>query len=366
MNYRLKLYSCLLLGMSGTTSVDSQVPAQFSAEKARNVILIIGDGMGLAHLSYLSYSADNQITVESFPVVGLQKTHSASHIITDSGAAATAMACGVKTYNSGIGIDSDSTPCRSLIELAKVQGKLTGIVVTSSIVHATPAAFIAHQRLRGFYEAIADNLVKLQVDYFVGGGRMYFTNRYSDDRDLVEELKALDYTISGYDRKSFRTFSNRLDRRMAYFTAHAEPLPYMQGRDGLSEVVDHALRMLSSQGDNGFFLMVEASQIDYASHSNDEGYLLTELQDMNSAVKVAMEFAKLHEDTLVIVTADHECGDLVLQDTKPDRKVNIEFMSRNHTSTMVPVFALGPGSEMFSGIYENTEIFSKIRSVAGY
>jgi alkaline phosphatase len=253
-----------------------------------------------------------------------------------------------------------------LIELAKIQGKLTGIVVTSSIVHATPAAFIAHQRLRGFYEAIADNLVKQQVDYFVGGGRMYFTNRYSDDRDLVEELKGLDYTVGGYDRKSFRTFSNKLHRRMAYFTSHAEPLPYMQGRERLAEVVDHALRMLSSQGDKGFFLMIEASQIDYASHSNDNGYLLSEMQDMDGAVKIALEYAKLHEDTLVIVTADHECGDLVFLETKPDRKANIKFLSRNHTATMVPVFAIGPGSQLFSGIYENTEIFHKIRSVAGY
>jgi len=124
--------------------------------------------------------------------------------------------------------------------------------------------------------------------------------------------------------------------------------------------------MLSSQSDNGFFLMIEASQIDYASHSNDAGYLLSEMRDMDGAIETALEFAKLHEDTLVIVTADHECGDLVLLETKPDKKVNIEFMSRNHTSTMVPVFAIGPGSHLFSGIYENTEIFSKIRSVAGY
>lgn len=340
--------------------------AQTTECAAKNVILIIGDGMGLAHLSYLAYSIDTPLTVESFPVIGLQKTHSASHLVTDSGAAATAMSCGVKTYNNAIGIDSDSVPRVSLFELAKHQGKLTGLVVTSSLVHATPAAFVAHQKLRGFHEAIAESLVNHKVDYFVGGGQMYFSNRYSDDRDLVEELKNLDYTVSGYDRKSFNAFAKRIDRRMAYFTAYSEPLPRMQGRESLSEVVSHALSMLSTQGEEGFLLMVEGSQIDYAAHGNDAGYLLSELKDMEGAVHEALEFAKGRNDTLIIVTSDHESGALALRESRPDKRVNVEFMTRNHTQTMVPVFANGPCSQMFAGIYENTEIFHKIRKAAGY
>lgn len=359
--------SCLLfLLLFGYSPHSGLILAQPSDETAKNVIFIIGDGMGLAHLSYLAYSSEYPIAVESFPVVGFQKTHSISHLITDSGAAATAMACGVKTYNNAIGISSDSTPCVSLIELAKQHGKRTGLVVTSSLVHATPAAFVAHQSLRGFYEAIAENLVNLEMDYFVGGGQMYFTNRFSDDRNLFKELEAKGYIVSGYDRKSFTSFRGKQGSRMAYFTAHSEPLPRMQGREDLSEMVTHALHVLSAEPEKGFFLLIEGSQIDFASHGNDAGYLLSEMKDTDGGIQAAMDFATGRDDTLVIVTADHESGSLALRSTKPDRRAQIEFMSRNHTCAMVPVFAYGPGAKTFAGMYDNTEIFYKIKEVAGY
>ena len=356
--YALGLLYCV------TALGHGHVRAQSPECGVRNVILIIGDGMGLAHISYLAYSQDQKIAVESFPVVGLQKTHSASHLITDSGAAATAMSCGVKTYNNAIGMNVDSTPCTSLLELAERHDKRTGIVVTSSLAHATPAAFFAHQKLRGFYEAIADNLVNAGVDYLVGGGQMHFANRFMDNRNLIDELKTLGYTVSGYDRKSFRSFAGRDDTQMAYFTAHSEPLPRMQGREGMAEIAAHAIHVLS-EGENGFFLMIEGSQIDYASHGNDGAYLLSELRDTEEGIRAALEFATNRDDTLVIVTGDHECGSLALRNSKPDKRVHVEFMARNHTQTMVPVFAYGPCAELFSGIYDNTEIFHKIKAAAG-
>ena len=355
----------ILLGLCQLLPSGNLIWAQPPACAARNVILVIGDGMGLAQLSYLAYSSESPIAVESFPVIGFQKTHSATHLITDSGAAATAFSCGIKTYNNAIGVNIDSVPCVNLFELAKEKGKHTGIVVTSSLVHATPAAFVAHQALRGFHEAIAENLVNLGVDYIVGGGQMYFKNRFSDDRDLLEELESMGYTVSGYDKKSFTAFTHRIDRQMAYFTAHSEPLPRMQGRESLYEMVSHALAMLSAQGEEGFLIMIEGSQIDYAAHANDAGYMLSELKDTEMGIRAALEFASGRDDTLIIVTGDHESGALALRESKPDKRVHIELMSRNHTEMMVPVFACGPCAEMFAGIYENTEIFHKIRAVTG-
>lgn len=333
---------------------------------ARNVIFFIGDGMGLAQVSYLAYSQNSPIALESFPVIGMQKTHSASDLITDSGAAATAFACGIKTYNSAIGMTVDTVPCTNLFELAKAQDKLTGIVVTSSVVHATPAAFAAHQVLRGFYEEIAEDMVSAEVDYLVGGGQMYFTNRFNDDRNLIEEMRESGWTVSGYDKKSFGAFSARTDARMAYFTAYSEPLPKMQGRENLSDVVVHALNVLSTYEEEGFLLMVEGSQIDFAGHGNNAYYLLTELKDMDDAILTALEFASGRDDTLIIVTGDHESGGLSIGEAESGKKVNVEFTTHNHTETMVPVFAYGPCAQLFGGIYENTEIFQKIVAAAGY
>jgi alkaline phosphatase len=344
---------------------DGILSAQSNGDVARNVILVIGDGMGLGQLSYLSYSLDAPVALESFPVIGFQKTHSASHLNTDSGAAATAMSCGIKTYNNAIGVNPDTAQCTTLFEIARQMGKRTGVVVTSSLVHATPAAFIAHQSLRGFYEEIAEDLVNHEVDYIVGGGQMYFKNRFSDDRDLVEELKSRGYTVSGYDRKSFASFAHQVDQRMAFFISHSEPLPRMQGREPLDEFVRHALKVLSSMG-NGFFLMIEGAQVDFAAHGNHQGYLLSEMKDLDAGIRAVLEFASGRDDTLVIVTGDHESGGLSLRESKPDKKVHVEFLTRNHTCTMVPVFAYGPGAQSFSGIYENTEIFHKIVAAAGY
>jgi alkaline phosphatase len=335
--------------------------AQIQAQcQARNVILVIGDGMGLAQVSYLINSVDEPNILEQFQVVGLQKTHSATNLMTDSGAAATAISCGQKTYNNAIGMAIDTTPCETLFETAKAHGRRTGIVVTSSVVHATPASFVAHQKLRGFHEAIAEDIVRADLDYLVGGGMLYFTNRYSDNRNLIKEMNDDGCVVSSYDRKSFKAFAKRVAPRMAYFSAYTEPVPKMQGRENLSEMVTHAIQVLNAPKSPGFILMVEASQIDYALHGNDASYLLTELKDLFDALKVVYEFASGRDDTVVIVTGDHETGSLSIGESIPGKKVRVDFMSRNHSHLMVPVFALGPCSELFAGIYENTTIHDKI------
>lgn len=332
---------------------------------ARNVILVIGDGMGLAQVAYLMNSVRKPIVLERFPVIGLQKTESASNLITDSGAAATAMSCGVKTYNSAIGVTMDTVPCRSIFEDAQAAGKRTGVVVTSSIVHATPAAFLAHQPLRGFFEQIAGDIADSGVDYFVGGGLVYFTDRYVDHRNLVAEMQSKGYTISSQDLESFRSFSREVKPKMAYFTAEVEPPPFTEGREPLAKYVTHALQVLSTYETNGFVLMVEASQVDFAGHREDKQYLLSEMKDMNNAMEVIYQFAAGRDDTLVIVTADHETGLLGITSSVPGKRVHVDYRTKNHSSIMVPVYAYGPCAKTFSGIYENTAIHDKMMAVLG-
>jgi alkaline phosphatase len=333
-----------------------------ASEKPLNIILVIGDGMGLAHIALAELLHKPPSPLQRMEVVGLQKTHSSSHLETDSGAAATAMACGVKTFNSAIGEGPDSTAVTSIFELASDHGLKTGFVVTCSVVHATPAAFYAHVDSRGSYEDIAEQLAKSDVDVFVGGGEKYFFDRYTDDMNLVKYLQANNYEVMGTDdmETKFRLERVSTDKKIACFTAYEDPMRASEGRNYLPQLTSKAMDALKARSNKGYFLMVEGSQIDWAAHANDQEWLALEMQDIYNMLDVVLN--KLDSNTLLIVTADHECGYISLQGK---RSPHVVFGSKVHSSQMVPVFAQGPGAEEFLGIYENTEIFEKMKKLLG-
>jgi len=336
-------------------------------EYPKNVILIIGDGMGLPHVGMAMHTTKKPMVFEQFPVIGLQKTRSYTHLITDSGASATAMSCGEKTYNSAIGMTKDTVPCTNLMELAHEAGKKTGIVVTSSLVHATPAAFVAHQKFRGFREAIASDYLSGDLDYVVGGGLMYFIDRFTDDRNLWDELETKGYMVTDYEHMTFKHFIKTVPEKVVYFTAHLEPDKRQDGRLYFPLAVAHGMEVLEQIGDDGFFMMVEGSQVDYAGHENNRNYLLAEMRDFNEMLAEVLAFAEKDGETLVIVTADHSTGGLSIEGGKPGKtSIKSSFSTTRHTADMVPVYAYGPGAELFSGIYDNTEIFHKIRTVGKF
>lgn len=332
-------------------------------KRPKNVIIMIGDGMGLPQLAIMKFrlKTDEPFYLDSFPVTGFQKTHSASHVITDSGAAATAMATGHKSYNNAIGMNADTVPVTNLIELAESQGLATGVVVTSSVTNATPAAFVAHQKFRGFSEGIALDYISQGIDVVIGGGKDHFDRRYADGRHLSKELEANGYHVQSYYGKKFTERMSDSSKRYFFFTSDRDPDQRNQGRDYFPHAVDATLRFLDRK-ETGFFMMAEGSQIDYAGHRENPLYLVTELNDFHEAIAMAWKFAKEDEETLVIVTADHECGGVKLKEGNPYNHKPIFTFSRNkHSAQMVPVFAYGPGSELFHGIYDNTKIFEKIK-----
>ena len=340
------------------------VPQATAPEKPVNVILVIGDGMGLAQIALAEYLYKPPSPLSQMDVVGLQKTHSASHLETDSGAAGTAMSCGVKTFNAAIGVDADSVPVKSILELARDHGMKTGLVVTSSIVHATPASFFAHVTSRGSYEEIALQLVSSNVDVFVGGGEKYFFERHSDHDNLVKTLERKQYEIVRLDdpRGRVKLEGVRKEKRIACFTALEDPIRASMGRSYLPYMAPEAVNALEKRADKGYFLMVEASQVDWAAHANDKEWLSLEMQDAYSMMENLLELVREDENTLLIVTADHECSYMSLKGKKSPK---VEFNTKVHSSQMVPVFAHGPGAEEFAGIYENTAIFDKIKMLLG-
>ncbi len=327
---------------------------------------MIGDGMGLAQISAAMYSNGNQLNLEQFPVVGLQKTYSSDNLITDSAAAATAMASGVKTYFNAVGMDAKVQPVKSIIEECEERGLSTGFVVSSSVVHATPAAFYAHQKYRALYEQIAEELVGKDIDFIVGGGKKFLTNRI-DGKNLYPLFKANNYQVRDYFSDELDESSLMTDQKFMFITAYDDPLPANQGRNYLPYASKLGTTFLKkhAQG-NGFFMLVEGSQIDWAGHSNNKNQLITELLDFDRTIGEILQFASQDKETLVIVTADHETGGLAIQPKSKMNKLRLAFSTKVHTATMVPVFAFGPKAELFNGVYENTEIHTKMRQALGF
>jgi alkaline phosphatase len=358
--------SLLLLGSCNRPPQSSALAQTYAPEPIielppKNVILMIGDGMGINQVSAAMFSTDQPLALEQFTFVGIQKPYSASSLITDSAAGATAFACGVKTYNGAIGVDQDSMPVKTLVEEAGENGLSTGVITTSTIVHATPAAFLAHRPSRKMTEAIAIDILSSQADLLIGGGKKYFDQRETDLRNLYKELGSKNYQVSDYYKTRLEDLDFSGREKLAYFTANGDPVPVSKGRDYLPYACKMAPGFLQQRSDKGFFLVVEAAQIDWAGHANDSDYLIEEMLDFDRAIGELLQFAKEDGRTLIIVTGDHETGGYSLNPGSQWKKLIPAFTSEYHTATLIPVFAYGPGGELFSGIYENTDIHKKIR-----
>jgi len=349
--------------MGGGETPIHTIPNPHQGKPAKNLILMIGDGMGLTQVTAGIYQNNNFLNFEKFPVTGLMKTHSYDNLVTDSAAGGTAMACGVKTYNNGVGVDKDGIPVKSILEEAEEKEMMTGVVVTSALVNATPASFMAHQKLRAFTEPIAEEIANSGVDFLVGGGKKYFDRRMSDDRDLSKEMEAKGYQIEDFiNNQRIQDVKIKPGKKLVYFTADDDPLTKITGRNYLPYASKMGAEFLKSRSENGFFMMIEGSQIDLGGHATNFKYVMTELLDFDETIKKVLQFAEEDGETLVVVTADHETGGLTIKEGSKLKKIKSDFAYGRHTATMVPVFAYGPGSENFTGIYDNTELYRKMKT----
>ncbi|MDD3638404.1 MAG: alkaline phosphatase [Bacteroidales bacterium] len=357
-------FSFLFILNSCTTPATDKAHRENTTKPAKNIILMIGDGMSYAQIEGTENAIGKQLAMSKLPVSGTITTHSADKRITDSGAGGTAIATGFKTNNGMIGMKADSTAVPSMLELFAEDGKQTAIVVSCGITHATPASFVAKDINRNNYEAIAKDIAESEnLNYFIGGARKHFVDR-EDNKNLLDEMTAKGWQFfNAFEDAQFNTSNNA-----AVFTADEHPDAIKDGRsDYLAKGSAKLLETMSKQAEKGFFMMVEGSQIDWAGHANDSAYLVTEMIDFDNAVKAAIDFADRDGETLVVITADHETGGLTIINgrEKDYSSVRFNFSTGNHTSVTVPVFAYGPGSEYFTGVYDNTEIFYKILKATG-
>ncbi|MFT4993213.1 MAG: alkaline phosphatase [Paraglaciecola sp.] len=411
-----------------------------AAKQAKNIIMVVGDGMGPSYTTAYRYFTDDKMTAQventvfDRLLVGMASTHphQVSGYVTDSAAGATALATGVKTYNGAIGVDHSKQAVQSVLQWAKMQGMKTGVAVTSQINHATPAAFTTHNESRHNYNEIADSYYdqkiagKFILDVMLGGGWDFFIR---EDRNLVEQFKQ-----AGYQYIDSTEQLNGTDP--------SKPLLGLFAEVGLPEALDSkdkqrlpaltktAIKHLENE--QGFFLLVEASQVDWAGHGNDIAAAMAEMHDLALTLEWLESYIEQHPDTLLLVTADHSTGGMsiaadgdyswspqwltqlkmsplsiakqisgaknkgklagellgfelkkeevnrlqsmdstdakdvyIVLKTLLDKRSNTGWTTSGHTAIDVPVFARGPGAEMFRGFQDNTQIAERIFTLLG-
>lgn len=420
-----------LLGLSLLLplAVDANQLPNPAPSRPQNIVIMVGDGMGPAYTSAYRYFKDNpdteeiEQTVFDRLLVGMASTYPArvSGYVTDSAAAATALATGVKSYNGAISVDTQKQPIPTIMEKAKQRGMSTGVAVTSQINHATPAAFLSHSESRKHYVELANKYLETDADVMLGGGQKYF------DQELLAKFDAKGYQIL----QEFSALESITQPKVMGLFAEVQ-LPWvLDDKDGhrLSTMTGKALELLS-QNNNGFVLLVEGSLIDWAGHNNDIAAAMAEMDEFARSMEVVEQFVRQNPNTLMVATADHNTGGLsigskgkyawnpeVLKglsasiDTlaaaaltaedwqaplaqglgfelepalleqlakarmqgketlasaikqEVDRRSNTGWTTGGHTGTDVQVFAAGPGAELFIGNQDNTDIASKLSSL---
>lgn len=324
----------------------------------KNVILMIGDGMSLMHIQAAWTCNRGHLWLENAQATGLSKTPASNRLITDSGSGGTSLATGYKTIYHAVGVDADGKPLTSLCTLAKAKGKDAGIAVTCRLWDATPCDFCCHNIDRNNEQDLVADYLDSNIDYAFGGGAKYFEHR-TDGRNIFNELKSKGYHIS----RTWEDLQKWQKGRVFCVPYDVDtPLPDERG-DLLARAALKGMNLMN-QNKNGFFMMIEGSQLDDYGHFNQLDMLMKETLDFDRTVGEVMKWAAKDGQTLVVITADHETGGMTVHGGNLESgTVVCNFSTKDHSGTMVPVYAFGPRSEQFTGFMDNTDIFWKIKKL---
>ena len=336
--------------------------AVYAQERVDNIILLIGDGMGLSSVSMMQLENRYEPTIfDHAENIALQRTYSLDNRVTDSAASGTALANGAKTNNTYLGMTPDGEALESLTEVAARTNRATGLIATTYIQHATPAAFYATTESRHNYHLISKQLLASDIDLVVGGGLAFYKELYGDD--YVKHFKESGF---GFVPTMEMLRGERGNRRFLALLADKE----VGENSGsyLAEATTEALRILEKRGEQGFVLMVEGSLIDGMGHGNDAKAQQREMHGFMQAIEVAVKYAEEHPSTLVVVTSDHETGGLSLVSANSDfnlaeQGVEYRWTTGGHSATMVPIYLYGASAESINGIMENSELGAKLKSL---
>ena len=330
-----------------------------ASNEIRNVIFLIGDGMGLEQASCGWVLNHGKLNLDNMSVVGLSRTYSLSDLITDSAAGGTALAVGQKTANNRVAVDIDGNPLNSMFVKAQEAGKKTGVVVTCHLADATPADFCCHSDHRYKSDEVVAGYATSGVDFIAGGGRDFFGKKRKDGRNIDDEMGTKGYAVV-YDETAL------MEAHLPILALLAEDnLPVALERGDLfRHMVVKGIDELSSQsGDKGFVMMIEGSSIDDWLHENRIDRAMEELLDFDRTLGDVLKWAAADGHTLVVVTADHATGALTLQDGDlAEGRIGVAFGNDSHNGIAVPYYVWGPGRDLFHGSMENSELGALIMS----
>ena len=360
--------------------------------KVKNVIYLIGDGMGFGAVTSLLLTEDETTGFEEAPVIGLSETCSANNYVTDSAAGGTALATGTRTNNGYVGADPDGNQLTSVLRKAQTYGMKTGIVVNTTLTEATPGAFYAGVTSRKMVFDIAKQFTESEVDVAIGGGLDHFIAR-PDSLDLTATLIEKGYDVYLNWETVLNTESDKFVGILPLYDLHrreenngtasaaegqevclaaqmaainedinathlSEPTVYLE------KAPAKALEVLSRDNKDGFFLMIESAIIDGYGHNNDGEGMIVEMQEFGRTLRAMIDYVNNHPETLLVVTADHETGGTGVyyngHTPANEGPLRLKFSTSGHTGTVVPVFAYGAGAENFAGVMKNIDIPEKI------
>ncbi len=335
--------------------------------RPRNVVLMIGDGVGLGHLSTVSTVLNGPgggLAVESAPVTGLVRTWASNDLVTGSAASASAMATGIKTRRKTISKNEDGSDNRTLIEAAAARGLSTGMVTTSGLVDATPAAFLSHSSNRYDFRSILEQILQSDAEVLIGGDYTHHgkAKKQADYIDMINNVES-DQTAG----KTVVRSGEGLWASSGPVVALFPPRPGFVYAHGplLTDTAEHALGVLNSNP-AGFLLLLECEETDEGAHVNDLDRVVAGMVELDQATRRVLEFAHMNGDTLVIVTADHDTGGVAILDGPfDDATATVGWVSDNHIGSWVPLFAFGPGAARFNGVMDNTDIGLRIADLLG-
>ena len=326
-------------------------------KKVKNIIFMIGDGMGYEQISAAWVCNGGKLNLDNMSKIGIQRTYSANKLVTDSAAAGTALATGHKTNNGMVAMNPDTVAVKSLAEEAMEKGKRAGLAVTCRVNDATPAVFLSHSDTRKNQEDIVEQMAGSGVYFLSGGGYKFWRDR-EDGKDITEVVKAKGYSYVETKEDLMAVEEGPVVALMDSY----ELQPALDRGDILPASVTKALELLDNK--KGFFLMIEGSMIDDGGHDNKAGHTMEEVFDFDRTLGIVLEWARKDGETLVVVTGDHATGGMtLLGGSIEDKRIRVNYSTTGHNGIFLPVFAWGPHSEDFVGVYENTELSDRIRAL---
>ena len=333
----------------------------------RNVILVVGDGLGFNQLTAARaelVGPNGRLFLETLPVATWVTTHSVDNLYTDSAASATALATGFKTVKGMLSQTPEGSPLRTLAESALAGGGRVGLVTSTLILDATPAAFLSHVANRSQWEDIAAQMAASGAELLVSEG---YEPKNEERRERMAQIlatfEAAGYRhITSWEALQATAAAGPGERTLALLP----PESIARGRSpSLAQLTELALRRLGSD-ESGFFLLVEDEESDTASHYNELARVVAAVADLDEVVRTAVEFARVDGETLVLVTADHETGGFLVYEGPEGGTMRYRYSSEHHTNGPVPLLAFGPGAERFSGVLDNTDVPRLVSALTGW